>query len=1053
MTTLLKKEYDRTRIMLDTVPIACFLSDKDGLLFDCNDETVRLFKCKDRPEFLNRFYEFSPEYQPDGGLSSEKMHKYAKKAQEAGRVVFEWMHQAKDGTDIPASITLDHVEYHGEDAIVVYIHDMREHTKMTKEINKQNDLLKTVNTVSEILLEPGMSNFEERLLRSMSIIAKTIGVDRVTIWRNHKKEGRLYCTLAYEWSNEAGLYTGEKFQYDVSYDEYTPGWEELFLSGKCINTLVKNLPEAQQPQLLLRDIISIFITPIFVNDLFWGFVGFDDCHSEREFADNEEIIMRSAGKLIANAFIRNKMIVELETAMTEANEANRLKNISIGSMESILNSIDALIYASMPETGELLFVNKKMRDFFNIGDMELSGIYCYKLFRGINEICDFCPCYQLDKNPGEVIVWDELIPDLERHIRHSDCYIDWPNGNKVHLQHAVDITELVTAKEQAEQNSRYKSIFLANMSHEIRTPMNAILGIAEIQLQDNALSSVTEEAFSKIYESGDLLLNIINDILDLSKIEAGKLELIPVKYDIPSLVNDAVQLNLLRYESKPIELNLHVDENTPLCLFGDELRIKQILNNLFSNAFKYTDEGYVEFSIWSEPGVDKQNIVLAFSISDTGQGMSETQIEKLFDEYTRFNSNANRTTVGAGLGMSITQRLIDLMKGSITVKSEVDKGSIFTVRLPQTRIGSAVCGPELTEKLRNHSSNNSAITKKARFTREYMPYGSILVVDDVESNIYVAKGMLLPYGLKIDTADSGFKAIEKIKTGNIYDIIFMDHMMPKMDGIEATKIIREMGYTEQIVALTANALVGQTEIFLQNGFDGFLSKPIDSRELNILLNEFIRNKKPPEIVEAARLEQREKETKNTGLSAHDISKASEIERFFILDAENALKELENLNKSIKNIKSIDDEELNSYIVTVHGLKSALANIGETDLSSLALKLEKAGRERNFTFILNETSELIISLHSLIEKLKPMEKIDVLEISDEDTDFLCEKLQKIITACAEFNKIEAKATLKELRQKTWPSHINSVFDDIALNLLHSEFRKVAVVAEKTVKRYL
>jgi CheY-like chemotaxis protein len=306
----------------------------------------------------------------------------------------------------------------------------------------------------------------------------------------------------------------------------------------------------------------------------------------------------------------------------------------------------------------------------------------------------------------------------------------------------------------------------------------------------------------------------------------------------------------------------------------------------------------------------------------------------------------------------------------------------------------------------------------------------------------VAKGLLLPYGLRIETATSGLEAIEKIKGGGVYDIVFMDHMMPDMDGMEATKIMRGMGYTRPIVALTANAVAGQAEIFLANGFEGFISKPIDSRELNAVLNNLIRDKQPAEVIEAAR---RKKEGKKIAAPAPKAPELSRMAEFFLRDAEQTVEVLENI---CARWDFVDDADLKSYVINVHGIKSSLANIGETELSGGALKLEKAGRDQDIAVMSAETPAFLSALKAVIAKIKPRPEYAA-EISDEDAAYLRKKLIAVQAACAAYDKKTAKAVLNELRQKPWPSRTVSLLEAISAHVFHSAFQKASDAAKEAL----
>jgi CheY-like chemotaxis protein len=516
----------------------------------------------------------------------------------------------------------------------------------------------------------------------------------------------------------------------------------------------------------------------------------------------------------------------------------------------------------------------------------------------------------------------------------------------------------------------------------------------------------------------------------MSKIETGKLEIIPVNYDIPSLVNDAVQMNIMRIGSKPIEFILDIDKNLPSRFIGDELRLKQILNNLLSNAIKYTEKGYVKLSV-NHSELPDGDIALRFTVEDTGQGMKPEDCERLFSEYLRFNIEANRSTEGTGIGMNITKNLVDMMDGTIEVGSEYGKGSIFTVTVKQKMVECDAIGPELSEQLRNFTFTADKQISNIQALCEPMPYGKVLIVDDVETNLYVAEGLMSPYKLKIETALSGFEAIDKVENENIYDIIFMDHMMPQMDGIETTQKLRALKYNGIIVALTANALVGNDEMFKRNGFDDFIAKPIDLRQLNAVLNKFVRDRHP---------EESKKHSKNKVTKKPEtIEIDAKLMKIFCRDAEKAIITLRN---------TVVSGDITLFTTTVHAMKSALANIGENEASEQASKLENAGLGGDTEYIAANTEGFMDTLKALIENLRPVKTVETegLNIA-ENTDYLAEQLQIIKAACENYDDVAAYAALDRLGEEQWNTETISVLNEIRdMLFLHSDFDGAAEKAQ-------
>jgi len=339
--------------------------------------------------------------------------------------------------------------------------------------------------------------------------------------------------------------------------------------------------------------------------------------------------------------------------------------------------------------------------------------------------------------------------------------------------------------------------------------------------------------------------------------------------------------------------------------------------------------------------------------------------------------------------------------------------------------------------------------KRVQIIRDPMPYGSVLIVDDVETNIYVATGLLAPYGMRTDSAYSGFEAIEKIRSGNVYDIIFMDHMMPKMDGIQATGIIRSLGYEGAIVALTANAISGQADIFLGNGFDDFISKPIDIRQMNSILNKYVRDKQPAETIKEANRQEREEtereESERPGDDELPPSPDPHMVEIFIRDA---LKTIASLETLVAKNDYTDSTNLRNYIINIHGINSARANVGRMDLSAAALKLETAGRDNRLDIVIPETNGFLRALKDFVDGLSSKEEEDMAE-SDEDKRRLAESLMTIKAACGEFDESTANEVLNELRNTVWPKETKKLLSVISEHLLHSDFDEAAEAIDRFI----
>lgn len=557
---------------------------------------------------------------------------------------------------------------------------------------------------------------------------------------------------------------------------------------------------------------------------------------------------------------------------------------------------------------------------------------------------------------------------------------------------AEENTTLREEKILAEKASLAKSQFLANMSHEIRTPINGILGMDTMLLKE-CKDEVLKEYALNIQSAGQTLLSIINDILDISKIESGKMEIVPVVYDLFTVINDCRNMVAMRANDKNLTLNVEVDKSMPSGLLGDEIRVRQIINNLLSNAVKYTPNGSVTLKVSFEHAddalaaeSDSRMIKLIITVQDTGIGIREEDIGKLFTTFQRLEEKRNRNIEGTGLGLNLTKRLVDLMSGEIQVESIYGKGSTFIVAIPQVVKRSEPMG-DFNERC------NKAIDVDEVRNSFKAPSACILVVDDVPMNLRVMSGLLKETQVQIDTACNGMEALEKIKRKH-YDLIFLDHMMPVMNGMETMSIMRTLSdhpnKNTQVIMLTANADKKARDFYLQAGFADYLSKPVREIDLLDMLRRYLPSEKvvaqnnqtsieepksiedfyqPPVTSvpltnkdEAVAKENEDKEksaaTANCSKDLQDLSATGFVDVSigigYCMNDESFYREM--LGEYVRDNK---EAELNAYLknkdyenyrIVVHALKSSSLTIGAVEFSSRAKAMEFACKEGRYDYV-------------------------------------------------------------------------------------------------------
>ena len=571
-------------------------------------------------------------------------------------------------------------------------------------------------------------------------------------------------------------------------------------------------------------------------------------------------------------------------------------------------------------------------------------------------------------------------------------------------------TDLLSAKAA----SKAKSDFLSNMSHEIRTPINAVLGLDEMILRETTEDAIKKYAID-IESAGKSLLSIVNDILDFSKIEAGKMEIVSANYHVSSMVNDLVNMISKRARDKNLALNVDVDKSIPNLLFGDDVRIKQCILNILTNAVKYTKEGSVTLKVSAKKD-GSQHILLDVSVTDTGIGIKEEDLPKLFTAFQRIEENKNRTIEGTGLGMNIVQNLLKLMDSKLEVQSVYGKGSTFSFSVRQRVADWTPVGDF-------NGIYERALEESAKYQEGFhAPNAKILVVDDTELNLTVVKGLLKQTKIQIDTANSGQETLELVAKKK-YDIIFLDHRMPGMDGIETFHAMNELGANLNqgvpCIALTANATSSAKEMYLEAGFTDYLSKPIESKKLEAMILKYL----DENLVEYTKEIGTDKDEfivcEKTKARFHGVSGISLSDALKFTGGadvlEQTLKEFYNaIDQKATDIERFAAEkDWRNYTVLVHALKSSARLIGAGKLSADAAFLEKCGDRADEAEIVSKTPALLSDYRAYKNHLAalcaPAPRVPKSEISAKELD----DALKSIKECAAAFDFDTLDTIMEM----------------------------------------
>ncbi|MCL2088607.1 MAG: ATP-binding protein [Oscillospiraceae bacterium] len=878
--------------------------------------------------------------------------------------------------------------------------DRTNQTDDTEErIKRRGIMMDTLNETSVIFVSRSEPTFDENMTAGIFPIADIAELDRISVWQNSEQEDGLHASMIYRWDRESGGTTKPTSVFeDVTCSQFCPNWTKIFEERNTVNGPASSMPEPEASIIQAYEVKSVLIVPVFIKNGFSGFVFFEDRKNERYFDDDCSNMLRYAAFLLMNAVMRYEIernmvadIARRDILLQAVNDVAELLltskmqffvedvNKALGILAKAMKvgcvclwrnySIDGELHCSLeyewmfdkqtrvgkPATKSMPFsqlpswenmlsdrtcINALMSDL--IAD---QGSRAQELLAPIKSIL-VVPVIINDSLWGfmgfDDFIKERLFTEAEESLMSSASILI--TNSIMRHEMLIELQEtssnLEAALGSANEANRIKSVFLANMSHEIRTPMNSIMGFAELA-RDDDISDKTKDYLYKISENADWMLHIINDILDISKIESGKIVLESIPFDVHDIYEHCKNMIMPKVQEKGLSLYCYAEPSLGKKLLGDPVRLRQIITNLLSNAVKFTNSGTIKM-MSSVISSDNNTATVHFEVKDSGIGMSKDQIDKVFEPFVQADDNTTRKYSGTGLGLAITKNLVELMGGSLHVVSAIDVGSKFSFEIPFSLI-------EIPTRV-NVDQVIVRQVQKPVFNAE------ILICEDNEMNQQVICGHLDRIGIRTVIAKNGQEGLD-IVTERLaarqkpFDLIFMDIHMPVMDGLEAAAKMVDIGVKTPIVALTANVMQGNLEMYSQSGMEGYLGKPFSSDDLyKCLLGYFT--------------------PLNFYVADSRLADMDEIQLQGVL----RLSFVKNNQHIIKDIKiALDEDDINLAHRLAHTLKNNAANINETRLRDAAATAEEMLGDRKNKLTNLQLGLLEEELSAVLEKYAPLIK--------------------------------------------------------------------------------